>query len=71
MFVGALHVFVRTLRGLLNHKSILVLKRITAERIITDISVSDGEHMEIMTDAAGYAGKNKISIRTCLCICGI
>lgn len=37
-------VHVRTPRGLVNHKSILVLKRINTENIITVISVSAGEY---------------------------
>lgn len=36
-------VHVRTLRGLVNHKSISVLERGNTERIITVISVSDGK----------------------------
>lgn len=38
-----LSVHVWTLRGLVNHKSILVLERSNAEHIITVISVSDGK----------------------------
>lgn len=53
VFASASCVFAWTPCGLMNHKSISVLRRITAESLITDIFVSDGEHMEITTDAAG------------------